>query len=909
MNATAIEKLRRQWPEDFDNALRSVAPLLPPDARRDSGSIHAVSIALHIEIRILRGEIDKDSAGTEYRLKVLSLAMVLDLLSWWSPEERDELYDIAREAAEVALRTNNDLHYMRNVATRWPEILEPSWISDAAGQLHEFVEVGATDSFRPQHAHYILQFLAAWLLAEPHRVCPDLDMDSLLAHEDSFVREKSILLYPLMPLEKQERHIDALRVSMFNDGNERSFPFAWRLYTQSLNSDLREKLCTFREAVERASAILQPFTDQAGEISWDQRKAQNDTVLSILDTYQDIDFESASRENVDTSTIVDAIRNWFENLRDVDGSIREINSWQEYFNALAWCVGVCKGILKQSWVELLIEQLNNPQQSPAFVRYAISGIESGCDWENGEVNLNAIREMVWSSKDATRTRWVGRYLPKVFLEKKVFKATVAKKTNPSNVCLLEALLTIDDPDEFIAAVPLKIPKVSDDWRSLRQRIDLRCAEHGASEAISWMGVSFDMILTLMYHPSYYSGITTAGMLNTIVKPLTVEGCSAAARALRKRRTYATWVHPMGDYGSYDRDFGANKPLASAYATEFVSHCWAYTFSMVKDMLEFGSNADFDAFYWFDLLSVDQHDAPSRPVSWWDSTFRNCVGSFGKVSLAVNEWAHPMTLSRIWCIWEIFSGLDLGSSIQVCFPWQEESEGALALLSDVSSIKALFDSLDVSTAQATFAGDRDRILEAIEASESASISLVNQQVRAFFATCLIGYAAYFGPQEAVELLLSYEPRLDIAQMIIAPKFSVPVKLPAEAALTWASEDLLDLLLDPNKVPASLLVHMLDRALLKYCRSEEPDTRRLAKCIRCIASKPGVTFTEDFLTKWLAERTYLQPTEEILAPLRTILADTPKSLTKHLSTRLARRKGRNKLKRATVPTHATESCLLQ
>ena len=88
------------------------------------------------------------------------------------------------------------------------------------------------------------------------------------------------------------------------------------------------------------------------------------------------------------------------------------------------------------------------------------------------------------------------------------------------------------------------------------------------------------------------------------------------------------------------------------ATWFISHTWNNSFSdTLESILLFFEDHD-DAKQikvWFDIFVTPQHasSGPSKPSSWWMSTFRANIGRIGKLLLVVDVWNHPSALKRAW----------------------------------------------------------------------------------------------------------------------------------------------------------------------------------------------------------------------------------------------------------------------
>jgi len=90
------------------------------------------------------------------------------------------------------------------------------------------------------------------------------------------------------------------------------------------------------------------------------------------------------------------------------------------------------------------------------------------------------------------------------------------------------------------------------------------------------------------------------------------------------------------------------------ATAFVSHAWGHQFLDVVAALEdYDSRQPTPTVFWFDIFSNNQHKAPNREFTWWQTVFRDNIGKL-KRTLLVLEWDDPKPLSRAWCLWEMVS---------------------------------------------------------------------------------------------------------------------------------------------------------------------------------------------------------------------------------------------------------------
>ena len=88
------------------------------------------------------------------------------------------------------------------------------------------------------------------------------------------------------------------------------------------------------------------------------------------------------------------------------------------------------------------------------------------------------------------------------------------------------------------------------------------------------------------------------------------------------------------------------------ATWFISHTWSNAFADTLDavLLFFEGRDDAaSAKVWFDVMVTSQHESagPSKPSSWWMSTFKDSIARIGSLLLVVDAWDNPTALRRAW----------------------------------------------------------------------------------------------------------------------------------------------------------------------------------------------------------------------------------------------------------------------
>jgi len=81
--------------------------------------------------------------------------------------------------------------------------------------------------------------------------------------------------------------------------------------------------------------------------------------------------------------------------------------------------------------------------------------------------------------------------------------------------------------------------------------------------------------------------------------------------------------------------------------------YRYKFLDLVDALEAHFEQEKDtAVLWFDMFCNDQNDL-NKPFEWWTSVFSNAIRDIGRTVMVVEPWDNPVTLTRAWCLWEVY----------------------------------------------------------------------------------------------------------------------------------------------------------------------------------------------------------------------------------------------------------------
>jgi len=154
------------------------------------------------------------------------------------------------------------------------------------------------------------------------------------------------------------------------------------------------------------------------------------------------------------------------------------------------------------------------------------------------------------------------------------------------------------------------------------------------------------------------------------------------------------------------------------ATWFVSHAWMYTFVELLEALEHffaGEPQGLDTCIWLDLVSTSQHGTFSRPPEWWRQTFILAIQSMGNLVMVMAPWDKPVTLTRAWCILELYACCSSGCRFEVALPEAQRADMAEDLMWENDVFFEFLANVQSDSSQCSRDTDRDSIFAAVRAS--------------------------------------------------------------------------------------------------------------------------------------------------------------------------------------------------
>ncbi|KAJ3038265.1 Kinesin light chain 3 [Rhizophlyctis rosea] len=145
------------------------------------------------------------------------------------------------------------------------------------------------------------------------------------------------------------------------------------------------------------------------------------------------------------------------------------------------------------------------------------------------------------------------------------------------------------------------------------------------------------------------GLTTAQVCEQLVKPNTVADKSFCSVLLTQNSN----IFP---------------------ANWFISHSWQYLFLDVVDAIHDFSRtskiSEHQVWIWLDIFSLPQHQRTTVESEWLKTTFTQSIADMKNVLMVLSPWNQPITLTRAWCVFELYACTATNSSFNVAIPPRE-----------------------------------------------------------------------------------------------------------------------------------------------------------------------------------------------------------------------------------------------
>lgn len=272
------------------------------------------------------------------------------------------------------------------------------------------------------------------------------------------------------------------------------------------------------------------------------------------------------------------------------------------------------------------------------------------------------------------------------------------------------------------------------------------------------GVSLQFLHDFIEEHNISDTMTTAEVVEKIIKPQTAETKETYVKAklwkthpeyfvdlrkeVREREFLKRYAERGEEYGT--GWFGSGElSIVDKYYVGFLSHAWLMPFKKLVEIAYQAPGTHYGrwsqlapshalgprVFYWIDVFCKNQH----VPAPAMDEFFQ-AIEAPGRVVAAM--WpSRPVALSRVWCLYELWTSLHRNIELVPTFP--DDIFGELVVSTKIEFAKhTRFHNhllhVEAQTAQATFPGDAEMILGMI--AESVGIeefnTMVNEAIMSF-----------------------------------------------------------------------------------------------------------------------------------------------------------------------------------
>jgi len=214
---------------------------------------------------------------------------------------------------------------------------------------------------------------------------------------------------------------------------------------------------------------------------------------------------------------------------------------------------------------------------------------------------------------------------------------------------------------------------------------------------------------------------------------------------------AVFILPLTKDSSYVDHLNldaANAAATNDKADVFVSYAWTTPLETLVDALR-----DVKGFVWIDALCLNQHARPAVTPRALQGPLANVLQAVGRVHLVATPWHKPACFERAWCTFEHHVAVQRGAAVSFALPASEEDDMKWAWKGGLGHgfFEKMFRTMDVVAAQASLAGDREAITQALRGSEAEVNAQTRAAVRDWLVNAVQGFGVKQGSPEDVHTL--------------------------------------------------------------------------------------------------------------------------------------------------------------
>ncbi|KAF0690974.1 hypothetical protein As57867_017652, partial [Aphanomyces stellatus] len=117
--------------------------------------------------------------------------------------------------------------------------------------------------------------------------------------------------------------------------------------------------------------------------------------------------------------------------------------------------------------------------------------------------------------------------------------------------------------------------------------------------------------------------------------------------------------------------------------------------------------------WFCLFNNNQHDIKVLPFQHWFTTFKTALTAIGNVVMVFCPWNNPTTLTRTWCVFEVFVAIECNARFEVAMTRMEKAAFLEHVKNDKDIMGKLVAEINSASSSTRIPSDRDHIFELIK----------------------------------------------------------------------------------------------------------------------------------------------------------------------------------------------------
>ncbi|KAG9410056.1 Kinesin light chain 3 [Aphanomyces cochlioides] len=215
-----------------------------------------------------------------------------------------------------------------------------------------------------------------------------------------------------------------------------------------------------------------------------------------------------------------------------------------------------------------------------------------------------------------------------------------------------------------------------------------------------VAVTLGYVLQLLSKYPRLGTMTTREVVHSFIKPLTKSSDSDCGLSLVDHLIETKQHHFL------------NRPKW------LVSHTWHYTFGEVIDAIQYflqeqvGEAAAPSVAFWFCAFNINQHKKKEQTVGYFLEQFASNLKSIRQMVMVMSPWKNPVTLQRLWCLFELYTAQKHGFHFDVAMSKNDKQQFLDEVRNDSSVFMQMMGSINSEKSITERTRDREEIIQAM-----------------------------------------------------------------------------------------------------------------------------------------------------------------------------------------------------